>query len=58
MTTWLERSSTELPQWLPEINTVTSHGRAAVMLEWDCTFTLMREPLILESAEESSEERE
>jgi hypothetical protein len=58
MTTWLESSSTERPQWRPETDTVTSHGRAVVLLEWESDFALLREPLILESAEESSEERE
>jgi len=58
MTTWLEASSTELAGWLPEMNTVTSHGRAAVTLQWDGSFALLREPFILQSAEESSEERE
>jgi len=58
MTTWLEKSSTETGRWLPEVNTVTSHGRAAVTLQWDGSFALLREPFILQSADESSEERE
>ena len=41
MTTWLESSSTERPQWRPETDTVTSHGRAVVLLEWESDFALL-----------------
>ena len=59
MVTWLERSK-ELPQpgWQRDTNTVTFHGRGSVSLDCDLELPLIREPLIVDWAQESAEERE